>query len=143
MDVLQFSLNAITEPIRDRPVILAVDDDEDNLVLVSLAVEQMFNCSLIAAVNGEAAITLTHLYQPDLILLDILLSDLNGIDVVRRLKRHPDTETIPIIAVTALATVENRANLLAAGCDDYLSKPYMLEDLEAVIRRHLQIPSLV
>ena len=143
MDDLQFSLNSIAVMIKNKPVILAVDDDDDNLVLVSLAVEQLFDCSLVTAVDGETALSLTHIYQPDLILLDIRLHDLNGLEVIRRLRQHPDTQVIPIIAVTALAKPEERASIFAAGCDDYLSKPYMLEDLEAVIRRHLRMPSLV
>jgi two-component system, cell cycle response regulator DivK len=143
MDVMQFSLTNIAVMNRNKPIILAVDDDDDNLVLVSLAVEQLFDCSLVTAVDGETALSLAHIYQPDLILLDIRLHDLNGLEVVRRLKQHPDTQIIPIIAVTALAKREERTSIFAAGCDDYLSKPYMLEDLEAVIRRHLRMPSLV
>ena len=125
------------------PLIMAVDNDEDNRVLAARAVKELFDCRAIAAVDGQTAISLAHLTQPDLILLDILLPDINGTEVVRRLKQHPDTNTIPIIAVTALAQATDRSTLLGAGCDDYLSKPYMLEDLEAVIRRHLQKPSRV
>lgn len=143
MDVVKFPFNGIAVPIRNKPVILAVDNDEDNRVLAALAVEQVLDCRALAASDGETAISLAHLSQPDLILLDILLPDLNGKEVVRRLKQHPDTQTIPIIAVTALARLQDRTSILAAGCDDYLSKPYMLEDLEAVIRRHLRSPSLI
>ena len=143
MDVLKFPFNGIAVPIRNKPIILAVDNDEDNRVLAALAVEQVLDCRAIAASDGETAISLAHLSQPDLILLDILLPDLNGTEVIRCLKQHPDTQAIPIIAVTALAQVQDHTSILAAGCDDYLSKPYMLEDLEAVIRRHLRSPSLI
>lgn len=143
MDVLKFPFNGIAVPIRNKPVILAVDNDEDNRVLAALAVEQLLDCRAIEAVDGETAISLAHLSQPDLILLDILLPDLNGKEVIRRLKQHPDTRAIPIIALTALALAQDRRSILAAGGDDYLSKPYMLEDLEAVIRCHLRMPSLI
>lgn len=143
MDVLNVSFNGIVVPITNKPVILAVDNDEDNRDLAILAVEQLLDCRAIAAGDGKTAISLAHLSHPDLILLDILLPDLNGKEVVRHLKQHPDTQTIPIIAVTALAQAQDRTSILAAGCDDYLSKPYMLEDLETVIRRHLRIPSLI
>jgi len=69
-----------------------------------------------------------------------MLPDVDG-SVVHRLRQNRQTMTIPIIAVTALARVEDRDSLLLAGCNDYISKPYMLDDLE-VIRCHLpQIPS--
>lgn len=129
--------------MRNLPVVLAVDDDEDNLMLMALAVEQMLNCSLVAAVDGQTALTLAKTFQPDLILLDILLNDMNGLEISRRLKENPYTQGIPIVAVTALVHVEDRDRILAAGCDDYLSKPYMLEDLENLIQRHLRTPSLV
>lgn len=143
MDTMQFPLTSSALPIGSKPVILAADDNEDNLLLVSLAVEQLFNCLLIAAVDGQTVLTLAKTFQPDLILLDILLPDLNGVEVIRRLKQQPETSRIPIVAVTALAKTEDREKILAAGCQAYLCKPYMLEDLETAIRQNLRIPSLV
>lgn len=140
---MQLSLNNTVPPNANRPVILAVDDNEDNLLLVSLAVEQLLNCSSIAASDGETALSLAQRYRPDLILLDIVLPDLNGVEVIERLKQDWQTKTIPIVAVTALAKEEDCDLILAAGCDGYLSKPYMLDDLEKVIYRYLRTPSLV
>lgn len=119
-----------------QAVILAVDDDENNLLLLS-EVMSVFDCLLITATQGEATLRLAQEYSPDLILLDVMLPDLNGVEVVRHLKQNPITENIPVIAVTALARKEDREALLEAGCNDYISKPYMLEDLEAVVRHHL------
>jgi two-component system, cell cycle response regulator DivK len=143
MDVLPFPFHCIAKPKRTQPLILAVDDDEDNLLLLSLAVKQLFNCSIIPAIGGKMALSLAHLDQPDLILLDIRLSDLDGLEVTRRLKQHPDTKEIPIIAVTAYAKAEDQKQIIATGCDDYLSKPYMLEDLQAVIQHHLPMATQV
>lgn len=140
---MQLSWKNTLPPNANRPVVLAVDDNEDNLLLVSLAVEQFLNCSLIGASDGETAISLAQLYRPDLILLDIVLPDLNGFEVIDRLKQYWQTKTIPIVAVTALAREEECDRILAAGCDGYLSKPYMLDDLEKVIYRYLRTPSLV
>ncbi|MBD2184287.1 response regulator [Planktothrix sp. FACHB-1355] len=140
---MQFSSKHTAPFTASRPLVLVVDDNEDNLLLISLAVEQLFNCSSIAAANGETAIILAELYQPDLILLDIVLPDLDGVEAISRLKQHSQTKTIPIVAVTALAKEEDCDRIMAAGCNGYISKPYMLEDLETVIYRHLRIPSLV
>lgn len=143
MNDLHFPPNNSVAPILSRPLVLVVDDHEDNLMLISLAVEQLLECSLITAKDGHTTISLAERYQPDLILLDIVLPELNGIEVIRRLKQHPETKHIRIVAVTALAKIEDCDRILATGCDDYISKPYMLEDLEAVINRYLPTPSLV
>ena len=119
-----------------QPRILAVDDNEDNLLLLS-EVLNAFDCSLLTATSGQIALTIAQAYNPDLILLDVMLPDLNGIEVVLQLKHNPTTENIPVIAVTALASEEDRDRLLAVGCSGYLSKPYMIEDLEAIVRRAL------
>lgn len=116
--------------------ILAVDDNEDNLLLLS-EVLNIFDCSLITATHGQIALLLAQAYNPDLILLDVMLPDLNGVEVVRHLKQNPVTENIPVIAVTALARAEDRDRLLNAGCSEYITKPYMLEDLEAIVRCYL------
>lgn len=128
--------------MNNEPIILAVDDDEDNLVLLTEVLEPL-NCLVMTATHGQTALRLAQAYQPNLILLDIMLPDLNGIQVVYRLKQNQETAEIPVIAVTALARSEDRDRLILAGCDDYISKPYILEDLEALIRHYLPlIPSV-
>lgn len=125
-----------------EPIILAVDDDEDNLVLLTEVLGPL-NCLVMTATHGQTALRLAQAYQPNLILLDIMLPDLNGIEVVYRLKQNQETAKIPVIAVTALARLEDRDRLILAGCNDYISKPYILEDLEALIRHYLPlIPSV-
>jgi CheY-like chemotaxis protein len=124
-------------------VILVVDDDEDNLLLMSYVLEP-FHCSVITALDGYAALGAAQTQQPDLILLDIMLCKLDGIQVVSQLKQNPQTMNIPVVAVTALARDEDRERILQAGCDDYVSKPFMIDDLEATVRRHLRrTPSFV
>jgi len=125
--------------IATKPLILAVDDDEDNLVLLAYILEPL-GCSLITAVDGLSALRIAQTYQPDLILIDILLPRMDGTEVVSQLKKDPKTKGIPAIAVTALASVKDQENILQAGCDDYISKPYMIDDIETIVRRHLRLP---
>ena len=128
--------------MNNEPIILAVDDDEDNLVLLTEVLGPL-NCLVMTATHGQTALRLAQAYQPNLILLDIMLPDLNGIEVVYRLKQNQETAKIPVIAVTALARLEDRDRLVLAGCNDYISKPYILDDLEALIRHYLPlIPSV-
>ena len=128
--------------MNNKPIILAVDDDEDNLLLLTEVLNPL-DCLVMTATHGQTALRLAQAYQPNLILLDIMLPDLNGIEVVYRLKQNQETAKIPVIAVTALARLEDRDRLILAGCNNYISKPYILEDLEALIRHYLPlIPSV-
>ncbi|MEC4990014.1 MAG: response regulator [Oscillatoria sp. PMC 1068.18] len=116
--------------------ILVVDDNEDNLLLLIFVLEQL-NCSLITADRGQTALQLAETHQPDLILLDILLPDIDGIEVISQLRQNPKTKHIPVIAVTALATPPEREKIIAAGCDEYISKPFMIDELEAKVNYYL------
>ncbi|MBW4594996.1 MAG: response regulator [Brasilonema angustatum HA4187-MV1] len=118
------------------PLILAVEDNEDNLLLLSYTLESL-GCKLISQNDGLTTLLVAKEYQPDLILLDILLPGLSGIDIVRSLKQEPLTSHIVVIAVTALASTEDRERILSAGFNDYISKPYMIEDLEALVAHYL------
>ncbi|MER3435010.1 MAG: response regulator [Leptolyngbya sp. ERB_1_1] len=120
-----------------KPIVLAVDDNLDNLVLLEFQLATVIQCAVVTAATGEAAVHLAQHSQPDLILLDILLPDINGVEVIQRLRQSPETAAIPIVALTALARTEDRDRILDSGCDDYLTKPYDLEDLQAVVNRHL------
>jgi two-component system, cell cycle response regulator DivK len=133
---LELLLDGVQSAMRKLPMILAVDDHEDNLLLLMEILAPMA-CTFIAAADGKSAITLAQNYLPDLILLDIMLPDCSGIEVVHRLKQDSTTNQIPIIAVTALVREVDRTRLLFAGCNDYICKPYVLEELEAVIFHHL------
>ncbi|MBW4515702.1 MAG: response regulator [Timaviella obliquedivisa GSE-PSE-MK23-08B] len=124
----------------NQPFVLCVDDNPDDLLLLSYTVE-FCNIEFIGRASGWAALKLVAILPPALILLDILLPDLNGIDFLYYLKQNPLTCDIPVVAVTALATLSDRALLLSAGFVDYISKPYMLEEVEEVILRHLKSKS--
>ncbi|BAY94127.1 MULTISPECIES: response regulator [unclassified Tolypothrix] len=119
-----------------RPLILAVEDHDDNLVLMSYALESL-GCRFICQKDSTNTVLVAKEYQPDLILLDILLPTISGMDVVRYLKQDALTCNIPVVAVTALASREDQERILKAGFNAYLSKPYMIEELESVIRRLL------
>lgn len=121
--------------------ILVVDDDQDNLLLINYQLLQLLDCAVISAQTGQMALTFTEQYQPDLILLDIMLPEMDGLEVVRRLKENPDTRHIPVVAVTAMARSLDKDLALAAGCDDYVCKPYEIELLADAIARNLNSAS--
>lgn len=120
---------------RSQPLILAVDDNEDNLQLLSQLLV-LLDCKYITAADGETTLVMAN-HQPDLILLDMMLPDLSGIEVVHRLKQNPETSNIPVIAVTAMARQEDRDRFILAGCIDYVKKPYIIDEMEAIILRYV------
>ncbi len=122
-----------------KQTILAVDDDEDNLLLLSYILEP-FDCCLLTASDGLSALHKAQTCHPDLIFLDILMPRMDGNQVIAELRKNATTKTIPVIAVTALAKARDREGLLQAGCNEYLSKPYMVEDVEALVQRYLRLP---
>lgn len=120
----------------EQPLILAVDDNDDNLQLLTQLLVLM-ECSYITATDGITTLELAQKYQPKLILLDMMLPDLSGIEVASRLKQNVQTTSIPIVAVTAMARAEDKESFIVAGCVDYVTKPYIIEDLEVIIRRYV------
>lgn len=125
--------------IASQPIILAVDDDEDNLLLLAYALEPL-GCGLLTASDGLTALRKAYTYQPNLILLDILMPYMNGMEVAMQLRKDAKMKAVPIIAVTALARMEDRERLLVAGFNDYISKPYMIEEIESLVRHYLPLP---
>lgn len=124
------------EPTVRQPLVLVVDDNEDNLTLLSFVLE-LLGCVTLTAADGYGALEMAQRYQPTLIVLDMMLPDLDGMEVFLRLKQNPLTATTPVIAVTALARPEDRERILAAGFNEYVTKPYVVEELEALLRRYL------
>ena len=120
------------------PRILVVDDDEMNRDMLSRRLlRKGFEVDL--AVNGEEAIQKAHAARPEIILMDLSMPVLDGYEATRRLKASPETARIPIIGLSAHAMVGDREKALAAGCDDYDTKPVelprLLEKVDARLGR--------
>lgn len=125
------------ELVQKLPKVLVVDDDGDSLFLLGHILSQ-FVCEATVETEGPAALERIRLLQPNLILLDIWLPGMNGLDIARTLRREAATKLTPIVAVTALASNKDREQILRAGCTQYISKPYNLDDMEAILSGYLQ-----
>jgi CheY-like chemotaxis protein len=132
----EFALGSSTQSADQQPLVLVVDDNEDNLLLLAFVVEQL-DCRIVTALDGKTALDLAQDYHPSLILLDMMLPDMDGMEVLSHLKQNPITKTIPVIAVTAMAREQDRDRILLAGCNEYVSKPYAVDELEMLLRRYL------
>lgn len=118
--------------------ILIVDDDEKNLKLMS-AMLTGYGYSLEMATNGMEALRKTKEYLPDLILLDIIMPELDGYEVCKRLKGDPLTQNIPVVMVTALADRDSKIKGLEAGANDFLTKPFDRIELMLRIKNLLRV----
>ena len=115
---------------KERAFILLVDDDELNLDLLSRKLQRN-GYDTVTTTDGREAISLAVSTKPDLILMDMSLPELDGWEATRQLKAENSTKNIPVISLTAHAMPEDRAKALAAGCDEYETKPIVFENLFA------------
>ncbi|MBN1562764.1 MAG: response regulator [Anaerolineae bacterium] len=102
--------------------ILIVDDDVDSLKLIGLMLQRQ-GYEIVTANNGQQALVRANAEQPDLIILDLMMPDMDGYEVCRRLRHDPATQSIPIIMFTAKIQVDDKVAGFEAGADDYLTKP--------------------
>jgi two-component system cell cycle response regulator DivK len=116
--------------------ILIVEDHEDARRILRDMLE-ITDYELVEAENGEQALAAVARQRPDLILMDIQLPILDGYEATRRIKADPALRSIPIIAVTSYALSGDEAKARAAGCDDFIPKPYSPRQLLAKVRQYL------
>lgn len=121
--------------------ILVIDDTPDNLrFLAKLLKEKGYRVRL--ARDGQTGLMSATASVPDLILLDIMMPDLDGYEVCRRLKSQPQTQAIPVIFISALDAVLDKVKAFAVGGVDYISKPFQVEEVLARIETHLTLRNL-
>jgi two-component system, cell cycle response regulator DivK len=116
--------------------ILIVEDNHLSLTLLNDFLK-VKGYEILKTSEGREAIDLAREKQPDLILMDIRLPDISGFDVTRLLKQDDQTKSIPIIAVTAFATSEDETKALESGCDAYITKPIIIDNLLRTIESFL------
>jgi CheY-like chemotaxis protein len=119
-----------------RGHILVVDDHEDSRVVARMVLEHAGYAVSVAA-TGPEALAMAISRQPDLVLMDIVLPEMDGLEVSRRLRSHPSTKDTRIIAVTALGRSTIREESLRAGCDAFLTKPYHVAALRSIVFEQL------
>ena len=102
--------------------ILYVEDNDDNVYMLKNRLSRA-GFTVVVATNGAQGIAMATSEQPDLILMDLTLPDIHGEEATRRLKADPTTKDIPVIALTANAMASDRERAIAAGCDDFDTKP--------------------
>ncbi len=124
--------------VNKTPSILVVDDEPDNFDVIE-ALLNSENYDLYYAPSGRQILNQLDHYQPDVILLDVMMPDMDGMAVCRHIKQMPMWGSVPIIMVTALTAKDDLAECIAAGADDFISKPVSRIELQARVRSMLRI----
>ncbi|MBD2256011.1 response regulator [Pseudanabaena sp. FACHB-2040] len=123
------------------PVVLVVDDDADNLQLACYIVEQAGYVALSAG-SGKDALVQVQEHEVHLVLLDIVLPDMDGFQVIKQLQQRFSGQLMPVVALTALATESERLQMIDAGFSSFLCKPYAIDDLEAILGQYCPLSGL-
>ena len=116
--------------------ILYIEDNEYNRKIVRQLLGRT-SYQLVEAVDGESGVALAQKLVPQLILMDVQLPKMSGLDATRALKADPRTSDIPIIVITSFALSGDREKAAVAGADNYLAKPYSPRELLALVRQYL------
>jgi two-component system cell cycle response regulator DivK len=124
----------------DMATVLVVEDNAANMKLAKFLLESVGH-TVVSATDAESGLTLARDRQPNLILMDIQLPRMDGLEATALLKRDDSTRAIPVIALTALAMKGDEERIRAAGCDGYIAKPLAYREFLATISAHLaQVP---
>jgi len=119
--------------------VLIVEDNAANMTLATFILESAGHVA-IPALNAEAGLAIAREQQPDLILMDIQLPGMDGLEATALLKQDDSTRAIPVIALTALAMKGDEERIRTAGCDGYIAKPFSYKDFLASVSVWLAVP---
>jgi len=127
--------------IGDSKKILIVDDEKMNIIALSYFLKQQYQ--IIVAIDGASALEAAEKHVPDIILLDVLMPDMNGFEVLVKLKNSATTMHIPVIFITGLSGAGDEARGLSLGAVDYITKPFNKSIVKARIKTHLKMSEYV
>jgi two-component system, cell cycle response regulator DivK len=119
------------------PRVLYVEDNDDNVYMLKMRLELLGEFEVVVAEDGEKGCAMAAAERPDLILMDLEMPVVDGWEATRRLKGDPKTRAIPIVGLSAHALASERERAMAAGCDEFDTKPVEFDRLVATVRRLL------
>ena len=120
-----------------QPLVVIAEDEPDNQAILETVVEALIGARALLVANGLEVLEAVQRDRPAVVLLDLMMPVVDGFEVARRLKSNPATASIPLVAISALARAGDREDALAAGCDEFVRKPFELDELERILRGYL------
>ena len=139
INLLASKKNLLKTEEREKPIILIVDDFPQNLKMLTYILDKRGEYEIIVAKNGAEGLSLAQDIHPDIILLDIVMPDIDGLNVCRKLKENETTRDIPIIFLTGKITAKDIVEGFEAGAVDYVKKPFNSAELLARVNTHLEL----
>ncbi len=126
------------EEIVDKKIKILVADDDNNVInIIRYSIGDQFE--ILEAANGKEALGMVFARSPDILILDIMMSEMDGYMVCEELKEHDSTKNLPIIILSAKASVDDKVKAMGLGIDDYMIKPFDPRELEARIKMRLKL----
>ncbi|MCE8422843.1 MAG: response regulator transcription factor [Candidatus Methanoperedens sp.] len=125
------------EKIANKKIKILVADDDDNVInIIRYSIGDQFE--IFEAANGKEALGMVFARSPDILILDIMMPEMDGYRVCEELKKHDSTKNLPIIILSAKASVDDKVKAMGLGIDDYMIKPFDPRELEARIKMRLK-----
>jgi two-component system cell cycle response regulator DivK len=122
--------------------VMIIEDNQLNQKIADMIIKQLGH-DTIQVFDGKQAVDMVRKEKPHLIILDIKLVDISGIDICKEIKADPELKNIPVIVVTALSSDEDKKNIVAeSGCDNYIAKPFFPDLFAQTIGRYVPIKSI-
>lgn len=137
--IAMVSQNASPDQARSGRILIAEDDPNSRWVLCALLKRLGYECQ--TASDGGEALRLTEEFHPEIILMDLMMPGIDGLEAIRRLKSNARTRAIPVLVLTGNPTPGNEHAAHEAGCDEFIPKPVVLGQLLDRVRRHLDVVS--
>ncbi len=130
-------LKTVEEIVENKIKVLVADDDKNiiNIIRYSLDSDQF---EILEAANGKEALGMVFARSPDILILDIMMPEMDGYRVCEELRKHDSTKDLPIIILSAKASVDDKVKAMGLGIDDYMIKPFDPRELEARIKMRLK-----
>jgi DNA-binding NarL/FixJ family response regulator len=125
------------------PLLILLADDDPGIRVAVKDYLELQGYAAMTAENGEVALTLLETFHPHLLVSDIRMPKVDGYELVRRLRQRPEFRLLPVVFLTERSATQDRIQCYQTGCDVYLSKPFELEELQAVIRNLLERSQIV
>lgn len=116
-----------------RKLVVYIEDNPSNFALARRILELAGTYEVIGAKDGVSGLALVHERRPDVVLLDLDLPGITGIEVVQQIRASPDISRIPVLAVTASVMKRERRKAMEAGCDRFIEKPFDIHDLRSQV----------
>jgi len=119
-----------------NPKVLIIEDDPSNLKILEVALEKM-DCELFTAINGEQGLEMAQNHEPQLILMDIMMPKMNGLEILKNLRQSSNLAQIPVLVISAKTGKKDVEMALEAGATEFISKPFRVKEIQEKVKKYL------